>query len=294
MTDVGITLKAFAKLNLYLQILGGREDGYHDIRSLMLTVDLADDVQIRDSRSDLSVSADSAGVPSGPENLCWKAANALRLHTGVRRGAEIRLTKRIPVAAGLGGGSSDAACTLAGLNKLWGLGLTEDELAGVAAGVGSDVPFFVRGGLQLAEGRGEKLTPLEGLPRAWFVIAVPELRVSSAWAYSVVKMGLTSARHVTRMTLLSTNLDAASVVEILQNDLEEGVEKSHPVVSRLKADLLAQGAMGSLMSGSGPAVFGVTQDKTSTIAVASEVRCPGLSVFAAGPEQRGWAEVKHG
>jgi len=291
MADVEITLKAFAKLNLYLEVLGRREDGYHDIRSLMVTVDLADTLRVRDARSGISVVVDAAGVPSGQDNLCWEAADALRRRAGIRKGAEVRLVKTIPVAAGMGGGSSDAACVLAGLNALWGAGLTEAELADVAAGIGSDVPFFIRGGLQLAEGRGEILTPLEGLPRAWFVIAAPELAVSSAWAYSAVRMGLTTATHATRITLLSTVLDAAGVVGILQNDLEGGVEESHPVVRRLKAALLAHGAAGALMSGSGPAVFGVTQDRTSAIEVASAVRGPGVAAFAVSPTRRGWAEV---
>jgi 4-diphosphocytidyl-2-C-methyl-D-erythritol kinase len=292
MTDPEITLNAFAKLNLYLEILGKREDGYHDIRSLMVTVGLADTVRIRDARSGLSVVAGAPGVPSGPENLCWKAAEALRIRAGVRRGAEISLVKRIPVAAGLGGGSSDAASTLVGLSRLWGLGLAEAELADVAAGVGSDVPFFLRGGLQLAEGRGEKLTPLDGLPQAWFVVAAPELEVSSAWAYGAAKMQLTIARHVTRMTLLSTSLDAAGVVDILGNDLESGVEESHPAVGRLKAALLAHGATGCLMSGSGPAVFGVARDKTSATAIASAVRSAGVSAFAVGPVRGGWTETE--
>ena len=292
MADLEITLNAFAKLNLYLEILGKREDGYHDIRSLIVTVGLADTVRIRAARSGLSVAAGAPGVPSGPENLCWKAAEALRIRAGVRRGAEISLVKRIPVAAGLGGGSSDAASTLVGLSRLWGLGLTETELADVAAGVGSDVPFFLRGGLQLAEGRGEKLTPLDGLPHTWFVIAAPELEVSAAWAYAAAKMQLTSATHVTRMSLLSTHLDAAGVVGILQNDLESGVEEGHPAVGRLKASLLAHGAMGSLMSGSGPAVFGVARDKTSATAIASGVRAAGVSAFAVCPVRSGWTETE--
>ena len=181
--------------------------------------------------------------------------------------------------------------TLKGLNKLWQLDLPAEKLYRLAAQLGSDVPFFIRGGLQLAEGRGEILTPLEGLPRAWFVVAAPELAVSSAWAYSAVRMGLTTATHATRMTLLSTVLDAAGVVGILQNDLEGGVEESRPVVRRLKAALLAHGAAGALMSGSGPAVFGVTQDKTSAIEVASAVRGPGVAAFAVSPTRRGWVEV---
>ncbi len=287
-----IALRAFAKLNLYLEILGKRGDGYHEIRSLMVTVDLADVVRVRAVRSGLSVVADAPGVPSGPDNLCWKAAEALAARAGVRQGAEVRLSKNVPVAAGLGGGSSDAAATLVGLNRLWGLGLAECELADVAAGVGSDVPFFLRGGLQLAEGRGERLTPLPNPPDAWFVIAAPKFEVSAAWAYAAAKMQLTSATHVTRMTLLSTSLDAAGVTKILRNDLESGVEEKHPEVGRLKAALTAHGAAGSLMSGSGPAVFGVARDKASATAIASAVRSAGVSAFAAGPVRSGWTETE--
>ncbi|MBN1503668.1 MAG: 4-(cytidine 5'-diphospho)-2-C-methyl-D-erythritol kinase [Candidatus Eisenbacteria bacterium] len=289
MAGVEITLNAFAKLNLYLEVLRRREDGYHDIRSLMLSVDLADTVGICDAPSGISVEADAPGVPSGSENLCWKAADALRRYAGVRRGAEVRLVKRIPAAAGLGGGSSDAASTLVGLNKLWGLGLTEAQLAAVAAGVGSDVPFFLRGGLQLAEARGNRLTPLEGTPAARFVVAVPDLEVSAAWAYGALKMGLTSATRVTRMRLLRTSLDADGVTEILHNDLERGVEESHPVVRRLKDDLRARGALGCLMSGSGPAVFGVVRDEVSATSIASAVRRAGVSTFAVGPVRSGWS-----
>jgi 4-diphosphocytidyl-2-C-methyl-D-erythritol kinase len=286
-----LTLRAFAKLNLYLEILGRRVDGYHDIRSLMVTVDLSDLIVLRKAASGVTLRTDSREVPADEENLCTRAALALRRHTGTDYGAEIRLVKSIPVAAGLGGGSSDAACTLAGLNKLWNLGLAEAELARLASDIGSDVPFFLRGGLQLAEGRGEALTPLEGLPDVCFVLASPQDKVSSAWAYSVAKIRLTSARHVTRMRLLSTNLDADGVVGILHNDLETGVEESHPVIRELKAALVSHGAVGSLMSGSGPAVFGVTRDRASASKIASRIHRSGLSAFAVSPVRTGWVEL---
>lgn len=292
MDNSQLILRAHAKLNLCLRVLGKRDDGYHEIRSLMVTVNLADTVALSETRvSELVLECSQAGVPSGPDNLSWKAAAALRDYAGVRRGARIWLEKTIPVAAGLGGGSSDAAATLVGLNKLWGTGLTEEELVRVGASVGSDVPFFIRGGLQLAEGRGEKLFPLEGLPQAWFVVVAPPLQVSSAWAYSISKIGLTSATHTNRMTLLGTSLDAAGVAGILQNDLERGVSERYPVVRELKARLLALGATGSLMTGSGPAVFGVAEDETSAARIASSVDRSGLSVFLVTPVQRGWAEA---
>ncbi|KPJ59454.1 MAG: hypothetical protein AMJ46_11080 [Latescibacteria bacterium DG_63] len=273
--------RAFAKLNLFLQVLGKREDGYHEIRSLMVTVGLADTLQLRRTPSEIDLHCKSADVPLGPDNLCWKAASSLREYGGCSSGVEITLTKSIPVAAGLGGGSSDAACTLVGLNRLWELGLGHEELMEVAAGIGSDVSFFVKGGAQLAEGRGEKLTPLESLPELWFVILSPPLKVSSRQAYSAVKIGLTRVEHRNRMEGLGMGLDAANVAGSLQNDLESGVMEFCPEVRELKSALLSHGALGSLMSGSGPAVFGIARDQTSASAIASEIGRPGLSAFVA-------------
>jgi 4-diphosphocytidyl-2-C-methyl-D-erythritol kinase len=271
---------AFAKLNLFLQVLGKREDGYHDIHSLMVTVGVADTLRFEKTPSEISLHCESPHVPAGIDNLCWRAAGRLKELGGFSGGAQIILEKNIPVAAGLGGGSSDAACTLVGLNRLWQLGLRPEELAEIAKDIGSDVPFFIRGGAQIAEGRGEKLTPLEGLSELWFVILSPPARVSSKEAYSAVKIELTRARHRTRINTLGMGLDAASVAGSLQNDLESGVMEICPEVRELKEALLSHGALGSLMSGSGPAVFGIARDQTSASAIASRIERSDLSAFA--------------
>jgi 4-diphosphocytidyl-2-C-methyl-D-erythritol kinase len=283
--------RAFAKLNLFLEIQGKREDGYHDIRSFMVNVDLADTLRFRKIRSNLTLNCDSSGVPLGPDNLCLAAARTLRDYTNCREGVEITLVKTIPVASGLGGGSSDAACTLVGVNKLWGLGLTELELLALAERIGSDVPFFIRGGAQLAEGRGERLTPVEGFPKTWFVLVTPSLRISSGWAYSAAKIGLTKAGHKSKIMLPGACPDAASIAKTLRNDLESGVIGAYPVVRELKDALISRGAMGSLMSGSGPTVLGVTRDRASATAIALSMSRPDLSVSVVSTVRTGWVEL---
>jgi len=286
-----LRFRAFAKLNLFLEILGKRQDGYHDIRSLMVNVGLADTLEFRKTRSNLVLNCDSSDVPSGSDNLCLKAARALKDHTNYPGGVEITLGKTIPVAGGLGGGSSDAACTLVGLSKLWGLALTERELLSLAERIGSDVPFFIRGGCQLAEGTGERLTPVEGFSETWFVLVTPLLRISSGWAYSVAKIGLTKAGHKSKIMAPGRGFDAAGIGEILRNDLESGVIETYPVVRELKDALMSLGAIGSLMSGSGPTVFGVARGRTSATAIASSMSRPGLSVSVVSTEQTGWVEL---
>ncbi|UCF78953.1 MAG: 4-(cytidine 5'-diphospho)-2-C-methyl-D-erythritol kinase [Candidatus Eiseniibacteriota bacterium] len=291
MEGIRLQYRAFAKLNLFLDVVGKRADGYHDIRSLMVTVGLFDTLQFERLPSEVRLRCDYPDVPKGPENLCLKAALTLRERARSSAGVAITLEKGIPVASGLGGGSSDAACTLLGLNRLWELGLSSGELAEVAEGIGSDVPFFVRGGAQMVEGRGERLTPLEELPELWFVVVVPPARISSAQAYSAVRIELTRRGQEHRIKHLGTGLDADGVAKSLRNDLESGVMEICPEVRELKGSLVALGALGSAVSGSGPAVFGIAHDQTSASAIASSIERPGLSVFVVRTVQAGALEV---
>ena len=286
-----LRFKAFAKINLFLEILGKRDDGYHEINSLMVNVDLPDVLEFRKTASGFSLTTDSKEVPSGFDNICLKAAETIREYANHKEGMEIALSKRIPVEAGLGGGSSDAACTLVAANRLWDLGLSWVELEGVAEKVGSDVPFFVRGGAQLAGGRGERLEPLPDFPEIWFVLVTPSVRVSSGWAYSSVKIGLTSTEHKSKISTTGADFDALSIGKMLRNDLESGVIDAHPVVRELKNALVSHGAIGSLMSGSGSTVFGVARGRTSATAIASKMNRPGLSVRVARTVRTGWVEI---
>ncbi len=281
-----IEILAPAKVNLVLRVLGRRPDGYHDISSVVQKVDLCDRLLLEEaSDGKIIFSCDQAGL-SGPDNLAHRAALALRERAGVRRGASLRLQKRIPAGAGLGGGSSDAASALVGLDRLWGLGLSREEMAALAAELGSDVPLFLHPGPVLMEGRGERITPCPWRIEAAYLIAFPGFPVSTAWAYRNFR--LTRPREEDNISRLlqagKGGIPPGIWGEILVNDLEEGVLPSHPAIARLKHLLLEAGGRCSLMSGSGSSVFGLFDDADDAKRAAEAVRAlPGHQAFVAAP-----------
>lgn len=250
-----ISLQAPAKINWFLSVLNKREDGYHNIISPMQCVDLFDELSF-DEAEDIQVLS-GLGIPS-EENLVYKAAALLKSASLYKFGARIELKKNIPVAAGLGGGSSDAAYTLIGLNRLWGLNFDKGALMRLAAELGSDVPFFLGGPLALIEGRGEKVTELNTESSLVVLLVKPEVSVSTPWAYNSFKTRLT--KKAVDIKLFCQALDGknfAFLRDAAFNDLEDVVIKKYPVVGELKRILAQNGALFSLMSGSGSTVFGV-------------------------------------
>jgi 4-diphosphocytidyl-2-C-methyl-D-erythritol kinase len=253
-----LVLSAAAKVNLVLEILGRRDDGYHEIATVMQTVDLADRLVLEDAL-DLALRADSAEVPVDGGNLAMRAAVALREKAGVSRGARMTLQKRIPVAAGLGGGSADAAAALVGLNRLWGLRWSRARLEELAVTLGMDVPFFLRGGVALATGRGERLAPARGRGLA-LVVVNPRAGLSTAEAYGRVTPALyTDGGRARAMVAALAGGRPARIAECIYNGLEGAVTPQFPQIRAMKAALLAAGALGVGMSGSGPTVFGVAR-----------------------------------
>jgi 4-diphosphocytidyl-2-C-methyl-D-erythritol kinase len=269
-----LNLRAPAKINWFLEVLYLREDGFHDIKSLIQKVTLFDRLTIKPS-NDLTISTD-ASIPM-EENLAYKAALLLKNKYEVNTGAEMRLVKTIPVGAGLGGGSSDAASALEGLNELWSLGLTVDELCDAGEEIGSDVPFFLRDSLSYVEGRGEKINecfPKRQLP---LLLVNPSFAVSTAWVYNNLSCSSkSSARdeaHTPELTKKHGNVNnikhfikdvegadlsgLARSSGLLSNDLESVTLESFPVIANIKERLSEHGSLFSLMSGSGPTVFGV-------------------------------------
>ena len=245
-----------AKVNLFLKILARREDGYHDIETLFHSISLHDTLTLRETDSGISVSCDAPGVPLDEGNTAFRAAQTILASTG--RGLKIEIDKRIPVGAGLGGGSADAAGVLVGANELFGLGYAPGDLEHMGGQVGADVAFLVRGGCAIGRDRGDRLERFEALPPAPLVLVIPPLSVSSGWAYRSHKMVLTSDRG--GLTMIASALaggDLASLLTLLENDFESLVFEKHPVVGGIKRDLIECGARGALMSGSGPVVFGV-------------------------------------
>lgn len=254
MAPSSITVQAPAKVNYRLDVLRRRPDGYHDLRMIMQRIDLCDEITISlTSGNDVRVSCGKHGVPDGPGNIAWRAATAMLAATGSSAGVDIAISKMIPVAAGLGGGSSDAATVLLALNDLLDAGLSNEKLREIGLTLGADVPFFVFGQTALAEGVGEVLTPVTGLPEAWIVLVNPNIHVSTAWVYQ--NLQLTNPRVDYTLPRFCGKLD--DICGILHNDLESVTMQRFPVIGEIKERIATEGAAGVLMSGSGPTVFGV-------------------------------------
>ena len=260
MADV-VTEPAPAKINPFLRVLGRRDDGYHDIETLILPITLADGVQVTASDDlQLTIVGNLASeVPPGEDNLVLVAARALKEKVGEARGARIILSKKIPVAAGLGGGSADAAATLRALDRLWGCGLGVEGLADVAAEVGSDVPALLHGGPVIVRGRGELVEPVV-LPKTWWVLLTQSLEVASGDAYTWwdedARTGLEPDRLLE--ALMTGDLDLAG--RLLSNDLEAPVRSRAPEVAETCERVLDAGALGVVMCGSGPSVAALARD----------------------------------
>lgn len=259
-----IQLKAKAKINLSLDVLGKRRDGYHELKTIMQTVELHDIVTLEATEKDIQIICDKGYVPTDENNTAWKAANLLMQKYGIKKGVRIHIRKNIPVAAGLAGGSADAASVLKGMNLLYKLGMNENELMEAGLRIGADVPFCIRGGTVLAEGIGEKLTPLKCLDGVDIIIIKPKVSVSTAWVYKNLDMSTINVRPDTDKLINAIeekNLDFLS--ENMKNVLETVTLSKYEIVNKIKSRLIECGALGSMMSGSGPSVFGIFKDSSS-------------------------------
>ncbi|NQT88897.1 4-(cytidine 5'-diphospho)-2-C-methyl-D-erythritol kinase [bacterium] len=267
MSNAALHVRCPAKVNVHLEVLRRRADGYHDIDTVMQAIDLWDDLRLEPA-PDLQLACSDPALPTDERNLVFRAALALREAAGCAAGAHLRLTKRIPDRAGLGGGSSDAAGALAGLNRLWGLGLSTDALRQVAERVGSDVAFFLTGGAARCTGRGERVEPLPTPWRPCFVLVCPDVGVSTPEAYGRLSFPLTPVGPdgtILRRRMISG--DVAGVGLALFNRLESPAFDMHPALREGKARLAETGLFaGVLMSGSGSALFGLCEPATWALA----------------------------
>ncbi len=263
--DNTITVRAPAKINLSLDVTGCRPDGYHDLRMIMQTIDLYDELTITRIPKDtvrFSMNRELPDCIPPEKNLVWRAAALLRDNFPSVGGLEIRLTKNIPASAGLAGGSTDCAATLLGINRLCALGLSTDTLCEFGVRLGADVPFCIRQGTMLSEGIGEILTPLPDLSPLWALLIKPDISVSTAYVYRQLKTDCLAQRPDTEHLLdCIRRRDDAGLARGLCNVLESVTLAEYPILSRLKSFLLDEGAIGSLMSGSGPTVYGLFQDE---------------------------------
>ena len=264
-----ITKASPAKVNLHLRVLRKREDGYHDILSLMQRINLCDEMTFAPTGNGISVRCPGTILPEDEGNIVYRAAAAFFSRIGQPPGIEITVRKRIPIAAGLGGGSSNAATTLITLNEIHGYPLTQEDLMGIGTGLGADVPFFIFGKSAWATGIGDRLTESPPLPRFWFVLVNPGFAISTKLVYEGLNFGLTKQLINYSIPHFSTEED---VIGGLANDLEKVTVKLHPILDEIKALLLAGGARGALMSGSGPTVFGIFTDRASAEKVEEELK----------------------
>ena len=274
--DGTVTVDGHAKINLTLDILGLRPDGFHEVSMVMQSIGLRDTLTLARAEDGISLRIDAPGLyggdslPADSTNLAWRAADLMQREYGLRSGVAIHLTKRIPIAAGLAGGSADAAAVLRGMNELFGLGLSEEELCIQGGKLGSDIPFCIQGGTMLATGRGEVLHRLPDFPELPVVLAKPKVEISTAWAYKRYdEVGSPVHPDNDAMQKEIKRGDIEAVAKLLCNALESVTIEKCGVIDDYKQVMLDQGAIASMMSGSGPTVFGLarTEERAEQIAI---------------------------
>lgn len=277
-------LRAMAKINLGLDVLHKREDGYHEVRMIMQTIQMYDVLDIRKKRTPgISLSTNLPYIPSDERNLVYKTARLLMDEFNVTEGIDMKLTKFIPVAAGMAGGSSDAAAAFVGINRMFQLGLSEQELMDRAVQIGADVPYCIMRGTALAEGIGEKLTRLPQMPRCYVLVGKPGINVSTKLAYENLNLeSIKEHPDIDGMVSAIENGDLYGVTSRMQNVFEPGIIRNYPVIQEIKDLMETEGALKAMMSGSGPTVFGIFDNRAKMEKAAEKLRRSHLAktVFA--------------
>ena len=255
--------RAYGKINLSLDVLRRRENGYHDVSMVMKTVDIFDVISLNklESDSEIILTANIDTLPLDETNIVYKAVKLIKEEYGINTGVSAHIEKHLPIAAGMGGGSSDCAAALRGMNRLFELGLSDEKLEELGVRLGADVPFLIKGGIALAEGIGEKLTKLPDFPDCVFVIAKPDLGVSTKEVYEAFD-GLKEVKHPDIGKLVNSlgNTKLKDIVKLLGNVLEEVTANKYKIIETIKTLLLENGAVFSMMTGSGPTVFGIFEN----------------------------------
>jgi 4-diphosphocytidyl-2-C-methyl-D-erythritol kinase len=267
-TSSPLRVRSFAKVNLALSILGRRRDGFHDIQTIFQSIDICDELEFR-TASQLELRCEDLPDIPTEDNLVWKAATLLASKSKKREGASITLRKKIPLGSGLGGGSSNAAASLLGLCRLWKIEMSDSELFAIAASLGSDVPFFLIGGMALGVGRGEEIHPLPDPLCRFLVVVYPGIHVSTAEAYRSLNLGLTSSVRDHRIQRFRSQVEKGNnFLTKIFNDFEASILPTYPAIQEAKSFLEARGATAALLSGSGSSVFGFFSDEESALAAA--------------------------
>lgn len=274
-----IKIKAMGKINLGLDVLRRRPDGYHEVRMIMQNVELGDTLRfVKTEEEGISIRTNKKDLPVDEQNLVYKAIRLMQEEYQLPGGIRVSLEKQIPVAAGMAGGSTDAAAALVAMNRLFDLKLTEERLRELGLKLGADVPFCIMGGTALAEGIGEMLTSLPKAPACYVLIARPDISVSTKEVYeSLQEEGIVSHPDIDGMIQAIWKKNLSGVVERMENVLEAVTVKKHPVIEKIKDKMRQEGALEAMMSGSGPTVFGIFADAVSAGEAYKQIVASGLS-----------------
>lgn len=274
-----ISVKALAKINLGLDVVRKREDGYHEVRMVMQTIHLFDRLEMtRNQTGKITISTNLPFLPTNENNLVYKAAKLLKDEFQIGDGMDVKLHKHIPVAAGMAGGSTDAAAVLYGMNRIFGLGLSREELMKRGVKIGADVPYCVMRGTALAEGIGEELTALPPMVKCPVLIAKPQISVSTKFVYENLKLNEKTVHpDIDRLVADIRAKDLSAIAADMGNVLETVTIPNYPVIARIKEHMLEHGALNSMMSGSGPTVFGLFENEDVAAAAYEEMRESGLA-----------------
>uniref|UniRef100_UPI0040573C32 4-(cytidine 5'-diphospho)-2-C-methyl-D-erythritol kinase n=1 Tax=Acetatifactor sp. TaxID=1872090 RepID=UPI0040573C32 len=256
-------MKAYAKINLGLDVIGILENGYHEVKMVMQTVGIYDELSFEKAETGITVTTDSGELPTDENNLIYKAAKLMFETYGIREGIRIHLQKNIPIAAGMAGGSTDAAATMKGINRLFDLNIGLRELMELGVQIGADVPYCILGGTALAEGIGEKLRPLPPAPECFLLVAKPDINVSTKYVYEHLDAeGVDEHPDIDGMVQAIEEGSLQGILNRMGNVLENVTVKAHPIIDTIKERMRELGAVGSMMSGSGPTVFGIFLEET--------------------------------
>lgn len=277
-----IEIDSFSKINLTLSILGKRQDGYHNIETIMQSINLADRIFIKEEKEGIKIKCNHPLVPTDTQSLTYRSAEKILNRYRVAKGVKIEIDKKIPLASGMAGGSANSASILVGINKLFTLNLSNKDLREVGEELGMDVPFCIQNGTALAYHRGEKVTPLLPInPPLWIIIINPGFEIHTKWAYNNIDLDrIKGERNNTKAMLKALKMGGLEeIAQNLFNSFEELIIKKYPGIGKIKDRLIEEGALGALMSGSGPTVFGIAQNKERALKIYEKIKSEYKSIW---------------
>jgi len=278
-----IEIKSYSKINLTLNILGKRRDGYHDLETIMQSINLTDRIFIKEEKEGIKIKCSHPLVPTDTQSLTYRSAEKILSRYRIKKGVKIEIDKKIPLASGMAGGSANSASILVGINKLFALSLSNKDLSEIGEELGMDVPFCIQNGTALAYHRGEKVTPLPPInPPLWIILINPGFEIPTKWAYNNFDLSLINKEKNNTRAILKALKEGGleGIANNLFNSFEGLIIKKYPEIGNIKDRLIKEGALGALMSGSGPTVFGIAQNKEQALKIYEKLKLEYKSIWA--------------